>query len=117
MRRLNFLRVIGLLTAIWGEKSGYELDNILDEDRIADAALHRHLEVVKYLREIGVSWDENTCAGAANGGHLELLKWARVNQCPWDKWTYMCGTHNGDPALFQYLEDERCPMWEYPMWE
>jgi hypothetical protein len=55
LRRLNFLRVIGLLTAIWGEKSGYELDNILDEDRIADAALHRHLEVVKYLRKLGIS--------------------------------------------------------------
>jgi hypothetical protein len=38
----------------WGEKSGYERDEMLDEDVIADAALHGHLEVVKYLRKHAV---------------------------------------------------------------
>jgi len=46
----------------WGEKSGYELDEILDEDDIADAALNGHLEVVKYMRKLGVSWNERTCS-------------------------------------------------------
>ena len=36
------------------EESGYELDKIFDEDGIADAALHGHLEVVKYLRKHGM---------------------------------------------------------------
>jgi hypothetical protein len=54
----------------WGEKSGYELDNILDEDGIADVALHGHLEVVKYLRKLGISWDEDACSNAAKNGHL-----------------------------------------------
>ena len=38
----------------WGEKSGYERDEMLDEDVIADVALHGHLEVVKYLRKHAV---------------------------------------------------------------
>ena len=33
----------------WGEKSGYELKEMLGQtNTIADAALHGHLEVVKY---------------------------------------------------------------------
>jgi len=120
----------------WGEESGYELCNILDGKKIADVALNGHLEVVKYLRNLGISWDEDTCSNAAENGHLELLKWCRVNQCPWNehtcsravmkghlellKWarlngcpwnedTYCNGVLNGDPALLRYLEDEGCP--------
>jgi len=68
----------------WGEECGYELDNFLDEDGIADAGLYGHLEVAKYLRKLGVPRNNQICANAAEGGHLELLKWARANQCPWD---------------------------------
>jgi hypothetical protein len=123
----------------WGKESGYELDKMLDKDVVADAALHGHLEVVKYLRKLGISWDESTCSNAAKNGHLELLKWCRANQCPWDegtcrqaaenghlellKWarlngcprdenTYESTLYNGDPALARYLEDEGCPMFE-----
>ena len=72
----------------WGKESGYELDQMLDKDVVADAALHGHLEVVKYLRKLGISWDESTCSNAAKNGHLELLKWCRANQCPWDEATW-----------------------------
>jgi hypothetical protein len=49
---------------------------------IADAAFYGHLEVVNYLRWLGISWDERTCANAAMNGHLELLKWIREHECP-----------------------------------
>jgi len=76
----------------WGHGSGYELETILENGEIADVALNgQHLEVVQYLRTIGIEWDERTCSHAAEGGHLELLKWARANGCPWDKWT--CSSH------------------------
>jgi hypothetical protein len=43
----------------WGQASGYELNNILDnmlnEDTIVDAAACGHLEIVKYLRNLGIS--------------------------------------------------------------
>ena len=120
------------------EDSGYELKKMLDQEIIADAALNR-LEVVKYLRQLDVSWDgwtclnaaknghfellkwarahqcpwnEKTCTYAAKNGHLELLKWARSNRCPWDEETYELGKENGNPALMRYLEDEGCPTEE-----
>jgi hypothetical protein len=49
---------------------------------IAHAALNGHLEVVKYLRQLGISWNEQTCRNAAMKGHLELLIWVRANRCP-----------------------------------
>ena len=48
------------------------------------AAQGGQLEVLKWARKNGCSWDEDTCANAAEGGHLEVLKWARENGCPWN---------------------------------
>ena len=93
----------------WGETSGYELDKILDKDEIADAALHGHLEVVKYLRKLGISWDESTCSHAAKNGHLELLKWCRANQCPWNVWTCRLAAKNGHLELLKWCRANQCP--------
>ena len=66
----------------WGKESGYDLKNMFNDERtIAGAALNGHLEVVKYLRTLGISWSSDTCSNAAENGHLELLKWARANGC------------------------------------
>ena len=48
--------------------SGYELESLLGKVDIANVARNWHLEVVKYLRELGLWWDEDTCASAAAGG-------------------------------------------------
>jgi len=87
----------------WGEESGYELDYILDEDDIADVALNGHLEVVNYLRKLGISWNKDTCSNAAFSGNLELLKWAtRSNQCPWDELTCSNAAINGHLELLKW---------------
>ena len=52
----------------WGQGSGYELETMLDKSDLSDVAYAGHLEVVKYLRELGLWWDEDTCASAAAGG-------------------------------------------------
>ena len=93
----------------WEEESGYELDKILDEGEIADAALHGHLEVVKYLRKLGISWNEDACSNAAKNGHLELLKWCRANQCPWDEWTCAFAAGNGHLELLKWGRANQCP--------
>ena len=46
----------------WGQSSGYELETMLEKDDIAEAACARHLEVVKYLRQLSISWEKDTCA-------------------------------------------------------
>ena len=93
----------------WGEESGYELDNFFCEDGIADAALYGHLEVVKYLRMLGISWDERTCESAANSGHLKLLKWCRANHCPWNKDTCSNAASNGHLELLKWCRANQCP--------
>ena len=46
---------------IWGEESGYELQNMLDdEDTIRKAALNGHFNVVRYLRELGIPSDSES---------------------------------------------------------
>ena len=68
----------------WGQGSGYELNLCW---RRATLQMHGHLEVVKYLRKLGIPWDQWTCTNAAGGGHLKSLKCRRSNQCPWDEET------------------------------
>ena len=97
----------------WGEESGYELDEILDEDDIADVALNGHLEVVKYMRKLGVSWNEDTCSNAAKNGHLELLKWCRANQCQWNEETCIQAAKNGHLELLKWCRVNQCPWNEW----
>jgi len=97
----------------WGEHSGYKLNTILDCDIMVQAALHGHLEVMKYLRQLGISWNERTCAMAAKNGHLELLKWARANQCPWDAWTCAYAAMNGHLELLKWARANQCPWDEW----
>jgi hypothetical protein len=44
-----------------------------------------NIELIKYIRSIGYSWDKLVCYGAVEGGNLGILKWARENNCPWDE--------------------------------
>ena len=39
----------------WGDDSGYDMKQVLIERTIATVALNGHLEVVKYLRVLGIS--------------------------------------------------------------
>jgi len=94
----------------WGEESGYELDNILDKDGIAVAALNGHLEVVKYLRKLGIPWNVGTYSNAAKNGHLELLKWCRANQCPWNEMTCSLAALNGHLELLKWCRANQC-LW------
>ena len=47
------------------------------------AASSGHLDVLRWERAHGATWDEHTCELAAMGGHLEVLQWLRAHNCPW----------------------------------
>jgi hypothetical protein len=94
---------------IWGEESGYDLKHLLDENAMAKAALNGHIEVVKYMRQLDVSWNTVTCRNAALNGHLELLKWVRANHCPWNSWTCACAARNGHLELLKWARSNQCP--------
>jgi hypothetical protein len=96
-----------------GVDSGYELNTILDKDTMLNVAFNGHLEVVKYLRTVGIEWDSDTCAYAAMNGHLELLKWARVKKCPWNASTCSMAALNGHLNLLKWARTNKCPWNEW----
>ena len=97
----------------WGQSNGYKLETMLDKHTFAKAALFGHLEVVKYLRTLGIPWDKNTCRYAARNGHFELLKWVRANQCPWDKRTCAYAAMRGHLEILKWARANQCPWDEY----
>ena len=71
------------------------------------------MEVLKWLREQGCSWDANTYKGAADGDHLEVLKWALNNGCDWDMNTTVAGSNPIGPGrthnqLIKSTVEEKC---------
>jgi hypothetical protein len=47
------------------------------------------LNILKWTRTNGCSWDEEPCFLTTSGGHFKTLKWAIENNYPWNKTT--CG--------------------------
>jgi hypothetical protein len=76
---------------------------------IYNAAGNGDLKIVKYCHENGCSWDEWTCAFATKGGHLEVLKYAHENGCPWDEWTCANAASNGHLECLKYAHENGCP--------
>jgi len=92
--------------------SGYDLKTILDERVIADAAGKGRLDVIKYLRNLAISWDADTCNLAASNGHLDVLKWARTNGCPWNEDTCCYAAQNGHLEVLKWARANGCP-WDF----
>ncbi len=74
----------------------------------SNAALHGHLEVLKWARENNYSWDELTCEYAALNGHLDVLKWARKNGCRWSEETCISAARNGHLEILKWARGNRC---------
>lgn len=74
-------------------------------------ACYGQLEVLKWFRANGCTWDAGTCAGAAHGGHLKMFQWARANGCPWDEFTCKSAARDGQLETLQWLRANGCP-WE-----
>lgn len=87
----------------------YLFEHIICED----AATYGHLHVIKWARNIGISWDEWTCTAAAKQGDLDTLKWARENGCPWDEWTCAKAAFNGHLEVLKWARENGCPWDEW----
>lgn len=73
-----------------------------------------YLEVIKWLRTKGCSWDTWTCSrAAAKHGHLKLLQWLRANECPWDDWTCSYAAENGHLEVLKWARANGCPWNEW----
>ncbi len=86
--------------------------NNLKRDVCEIAAENNHLEVLKWARSQGCTWDKWTCAQAAGNGHLGILQWARFQGCPWNHRTCSAAAKNGHLEVLKWAYFQGCP-WDY----
>jgi len=74
------------------------------------AAYKGHLDVLKYLHDIGCYWNEHTCSTAImGGGHLEVLKYLHESGCHWNSSVCRHAVLYGDLDILRYLHENGCP--------
>lgn len=73
-------------------------------------AKNGYLDLLKWARSKGCTWDEYTCAAAAMGGHLETLKFLRMGEdkCPWDISICWHAARNGHINILQWAKINDC---------
>lgn len=99
------VRIGRLDTLKWQRNHELVLNSILNGLTIAAAANGGHLDIIKYLRKIGVQWDWQACANAAN----IVLKWVRTNGCPWSVHTCANAGSSGHIQVLKWARTTGCP--------
>ncbi|XP_026819162.1 uncharacterized protein LOC113557814 [Rhopalosiphum maidis] len=74
------------------------------------AAHFGNVEVLKYLRKLGLEWDVSTTAEAARYNRLAFLVYARTNNCPWDETTCSAAALAGHLECLRYLHRHGCEL-------
>ena len=77
------------------------------------AAADGYLNLIKWARTNGCSWNEVTCENAAEGGYLEVLQWLHANGCPWNWYTCAGAAGRGHLEVLQWARANGCPWNEY----
>ena len=67
------------------------------------AAKYGNLRLLKWLREIGCSWDSWTCSNAVSNGHLEVVKYLRENECTFEGDLCSFSAEGGHLETLKYL--------------
>jgi hypothetical protein len=87
--------------------------NVIWDDKVCKfAALNGQLEVIKWLKTIGIQGNKNMCKYAAWGGHLHVLKWAHLNEVQWDASVCEYATKGGHFEILKWLRERGAP-WDY----
>ena len=93
----------------------YEPDKMISygNDRIRimyRAAEGGHLEIIRWLRDIGCPWDDWVCTAATQNGHFDVLKCLRAYGCSWDFWTCAAAAEIGRLDILEWLYYNGCPL-------
>lgn len=80
---------------------------------VSCAADKGHLEVLQYLHENNCSTGCDACSSAAYGGQFETLKWLRQNGYAWSNWTCLNAVRGGHFEILKWLHENGCPWDEW----
>ncbi|CAB9512646.1 ankyrin containing protein (ISS) [Seminavis robusta] len=94
----------------WAHENGCPFDAL--SVTCTDVVHHGNLDLFKWWRNHGCSWNESTCSAAAAAGQFEILQWAHENGCPWDSRTCNDAATYGHIAILQYAHEKGCP-WDW----
>lgn len=98
---------------------GCALDNkqsIELDDLCSFAAWGGHLEILKWCRENGASWNGFTLWRAAKRGDLAMVKWAVEHKAPWPEFLELTATVaeaaalEGHLHILEWLEENEYPI-------
>ena len=67
------------------------------------AAEEGHLDVLKFLHEMGCPWHELATEAAARGGHLDVLKFLHEKGCPWNQRATEAAARGGHMDVLKFL--------------
>ena len=81
----------------------------LDVGVFSPAIKQGNLELVKFLKESGLSWNHRATWRAARAGHLDIVKYLHENGCPWDEGTCWRAAKGGHLDVLEYLHENGCP--------
>ena len=79
----------------------------------ACAALHGHLEFLKFVHEHGCPWAFETCPCAAMKGHLDCLKFAHEHGARIPSYTANDALNDGHFECLKYVCEKGCPVDEF----
>ena len=69
------------------------------------AAVHGHLEILKWIRTNGGDWTSKAADWAAGNGHLATLKWIRANGGKWTSYATAFADANGQLDTLKWIRD------------
>ena len=75
-----------------------------------DAARAGRVDVLRWMRSNGYTWNARTSAAAALGGHLDVLRWLHRRGCPRDEETYDIAEVGENLEMVKWLRRSR-PGW------
>ena len=75
---------------------------------MATAARGGNLELVRWLRGEGCSWNAMTCSMAAANRRPQVLQWLRTKGCPWNYYTCYMAVHYGHVEVLRWIRENGC---------
>ena len=73
------------------------------------AALHGHLDVLKWLHSHGGKLNQHIFDASAESGNIEMMEWLKDNNCEWGMETCVGAVKSGQLEVLEWLRENNCP--------
>lgn len=103
----KYLNTVDRALLLWAAANIKPVYEVCIFNRVAELG---HLNVLKWLKKQGYSWDDQTYESAALGGNMEVLRWLKDEECSWNCWSPARAAKGGHIEVLRWLRDNNCPF-------